>query len=172
MLQSNFNRLQGQRAGNTAAFQSGRAELGDVIERQARADSGAAAARGLTGSSFEIGQAANRARALGAGTGRLLAGSERILSADRRAAAGRLLQGHQLSNQTDLAQINQAHQNAQSQGAQLGSAFQGASAAGLFSRANAPTTPRNRLQQTGGAFSPFGLQQPGGTGGAFSPFTN
>lgn len=134
MLQRNVESLGAQRAGDTAEFSAGRAELESTIEQQASRDSGSAAARGLSGSGFEIGQAANRARALGRGTSSLLATSESRLSQDRRAALARLLQGFSLTGQTDLALLGANDRREASSSQARGDAFAAAAAAGLFGR--------------------------------------
>lgn len=140
MLQANVDRLGGLTASSTAEFASGRGELEDTIGRQAQRDVGSAAARGLTGSGFEIAQGANRARALGRGTASLLATSETRLSLDRRAAANRLLQGFSIAGQTDLALLQASDQRAAATSQAISSGVQAAATSGLIGRpAQAPT---------------------------------
>jgi hypothetical protein len=63
---------------DTSFFDVGAAELQARTERQAEADAEQAAARGLTGSQFELAQDANRAQAQGEGLRSLLRSAEQV----------------------------------------------------------------------------------------------
>ena len=155
LLRDALDEAQGQTATDTAAFQTGRGALREAVDDQAQRDQGLAAARGLTGSGFEIGQAAARARALTTGTSRLVATSEAQLEERRQAALARYLQGLSLTGQTDLALLGASDRRAARRGQALGSAVEAAAGAGLF---GAPTTTARRgsaADGSGSAPGPF-----------------
>ena len=66
----------GTSATDSQTFRTGLSEALGVQRRQAQADAGAAAARGLTGGAFEVAQAANRADSTRGAFGDLMMGAE------------------------------------------------------------------------------------------------
>jgi hypothetical protein len=78
--------------GQSQFFRQGLASLQDILSRQAESDAGAAAARGMSGGTFELAQLGQRNELLGRTTGELLSGAEQIQAARRQAALAGLLQ--------------------------------------------------------------------------------
>lgn len=82
-LRGMFGDAQDQSAADTQIFQQGMAQAQEQTERQADRDEAQAAARGLTGSQFEIAQGANRIRALANTQRNLLSRGEQQLQQER-----------------------------------------------------------------------------------------
>jgi len=91
LFESRVDRLRDQNAAQSATFRAGVGALQEQTEAQAERDESAAAARGLTGSAFEVAQDANRAEALGGETRRLLVDAERQQEERRQSALSNLV---------------------------------------------------------------------------------
>lgn len=100
-------------------YRTGLAEMNDEVQDQAGRDAGSAARRGLTGSEYELAQAANRTRAMVGGRRGLLADSERVIEQRKRDALARLLQGYGIANATDVGLLNRSDQQKQAWANQL-----------------------------------------------------
>lgn len=142
----------------SATYAAGLGALRDATAAQTNRDAGAAAARGMTGGTFELAQAAERTRAAGAQQRDLMATS--AAEAERRQAA--------------LLQMVMAAQAMQNQNAQAGDAARagrmGAVAGGVGQIVGAVLGSGVKLGSIFGKKG--GFQQPnfgGGAGGAWSP---
>lgn len=91
LFEDRVERLRQTSPTETASFQAGTGALQDIMGEQQRRDASAAAARGLSGSQFELAQQAQRTQTLGRQTRRLVGESERRLASDRQSALRGLL---------------------------------------------------------------------------------
>lgn len=100
-LTQRSNELQNQRPEESAGYLAGKGQLADLMRNLTQRDTSQAARRGLTGSEFEIAQAANRNR-VQSDTGReLIANAERTLSIDQQNALARMMQALGMYGQFD-----------------------------------------------------------------------
>lgn len=86
LFEDRYDRLKKKSPTETATFRSGSSALREALGEQAERDASAAAARGLTGSAFELAQKGDRTEALASGMRRLVGESERRLTRDRESA--------------------------------------------------------------------------------------
>jgi hypothetical protein len=91
MLEDRFRTKQMQGPTDTTLFAAGMSQAREQAQRQAEADASQAAARGLTGSQYEVAQDANRQRQLGRTQRQLLARGDRVQREEERAALRSLL---------------------------------------------------------------------------------
>lgn len=93
MFEDRYERLRDRSPTESAAFQAGTSALREAVGREAERDEAEAAARGLTGSQYEVAQDANRAETLGRETRSLIGTAERRLAQDRQSALRGLAEG-------------------------------------------------------------------------------
>jgi len=92
MLEDRFRTKQMRDPTETTLFSAGMSQAREQARRQAEADAGQAAARGLTGSQYAVAQDANRQQQLGRTQRQLLTRSDRVQREEKRAALRSLLQ--------------------------------------------------------------------------------
>lgn len=92
MFEDRLSRIQDTDVTEDAGFTAGVGALRDQADDQAEQDEQAAAARGLTGSAFEVAQDANRAEALGEGTRALLGRAQQRQDRREESTLQRLVQ--------------------------------------------------------------------------------